>query len=120
MDVPEQRPATRADLSLAACQATGVYLLTVCAISFAVYRMARQSVSSSPPGRYPFASPRGYTGSPGLWLGCGIAGLALLAGYHVARWVQRRRRHRPGQVPDVFYPLTAGVFCVALTVLLAS
>ncbi len=117
--VNHQPPATRGDLSLAACQAVGVYLLTVCGVGFAVYAVVRQAVSS-PSGRYPFGTPRGYPGSPALWLGCGITGLALLGGCHVAHRARRRRRPGLGQVPGVFHSLVTAVFCVALTVLLAG
>lgn len=114
-----QRPATRAELGLAACQAVGVYLLTVCAVSFAVYAVGWQAVSSSPPGRYPFAMTRVYPGPPALWLGCGVAGLALLGGCHLARRARQRRRLGRGDVPGAFYSLVTAVFCVALTVALA-
>jgi hypothetical protein len=114
-----RQPATRADLGLAACQAVGVYLPTVWGGSCAVYGVVWQAVSSSPPGRYPFATPRGYAGSPALWLGCGIAGLALLGGSHVARRARQRRNLGQGEVPGQFYSLVTAVFCVVLTVLLA-
>jgi HAAS len=113
------RPATGADLVLAACRAVGVYLLTVCAVSIAVHAVVWQAVSSSPPGRYPFATPRGYAGSPTLWLGCGIVGLALLGGCHVARRIRQRRAPGQGEVPSAFYSLVTAVFCVLLAVVLA-
>jgi hypothetical protein len=99
MDSAHQGPsATRADLILAACQALGVYLLTVFTVSFAAYGLLSQAVPSSPPGRYPFAMP-GYARTPALWLGCGVAGLVLLGGYHAARRVRQRRHCRRGEVP---------------------
>lgn len=107
-------PANRADLILAACQALGVYMLTVFTVSFAVYGLLSLAVSSRPPGRYPLAMP-GCAGTPALWLGCGIAGLALLCGYHAASRVRQRRHCRRGEVPGEFYPLAAAVFCVVLT-----
>jgi hypothetical protein len=109
-----QRPFTVADLGLAACQAAGVYLLTVCTVSLVVYAVVWQATASSQRGRYPFATPRGYPGSPTLWLGCGIAGLALLCGCYAAHRVRRHRVTARGEVPREFYPLATAVFCVAL------
>jgi hypothetical protein len=106
--------ATRAELGLAAGQAVGVYLLTVFAVSFVVYAVVRQAVSSSPPARYPFATPRVYAGPPALWLGCGLAGLALLAGCHLARRMRQRRGPSQGEVPGEFYALVTAVFCAGL------
>ncbi len=111
----QRPPASRADLSLAACQAAGVYLLTICAVSFAVYAVVWQATSTSPPGRHPFATPRGYAGSPTLWPGCGAAGLVLLCGCYAAHRVRRHRATAQGEVPGGFYPLATAVFCVALT-----
>jgi hypothetical protein len=108
------RQFTVADLGLAACQAAGVYLLTVCTVSLVVYAVGWQATASSPRGRYPFAIPRGYPGSPTLWLGCGIAGLALLCGRYAAHRARRHRAPPRGEVPGEFYPLATAVFCVAL------
>lgn len=109
-----QRQVTVVDLGLAACQAAGVYLLTVCTVSLVVYAVVWQATTSSPPGRYPFATPRGYPGSPTLWLSCGMAGLALLCGCYAAHRVRRRRAAARGEVPGEFYPLATVVFCVVL------
>jgi hypothetical protein len=92
--------ATRAEPGLAAGQAVGVYLLTVFAVSFVVYAVVRQAVSSSPPGQYPFATPRGYPGPPALWLGCGMAGLALLTGCQpTCAWTGQRSWPPSGSAP---------------------
>ncbi len=113
------RPAGWAELGLAAGQAVGVYLLTVCAASFAVYAVVWHAVSSRPPVQDQLATARDYPGPPALWLGCGVVGMVLLGGCHLARRARRRRRPGRGEVPAAFYALVTAVFCVALTVALA-
>jgi hypothetical protein len=88
-----------ADTAMMFCGAVSSYLLTVFAVSMAVYVMVDRAVSSDP-ARYPFATPQGYGGSPVLWASAGAVGLALLASNRIARHLQRRRAQRgiPGTV----------------------
>ena len=58
--------AIRADLGLAACQAIGVYLLTVFTVSLAVHAVLRPGIWTGPAGWYSFGTARAYAGSAAL------------------------------------------------------
>ena len=90
-------------LGLAASKAAGVYLITVSAASFAMYLWIGAVISG--------------LGSPGVWAGCGAAGLALLAGHHIARRIRRRRPGR-SQVPVKSYPLGVAFSFITFAVIL--
>ena len=116
-----RRPArVLAPLGLAACKAAGAYLLTVSAASFALYfwmRDASCDANLSPTCQ--LLGHQGYgLGPPAVWAGCGAAGLALLAGHHIARRVRRRRLRARREEPISSYPLGAAFSFITLAVIL--
>jgi hypothetical protein len=107
-------------LGLAASNAAGLYLLTVSAASFALYFWMRDAScrANLSPGCQ-LLDHQGYgLGPPAVWAGCGAAGLALLAGHHIARRVRRRRLRGRSEVPIRSYPLGAAFSFITLAVIL--
>jgi hypothetical protein len=95
-----------ADTAMMFCGAVSSYLLTVFAVSMVVYVGVDATVSSDP-ARYPFARPQGYAGPPVLWAAAGAVGVALLAGYRIARHLRRRRAQHG--IPGTVAPWAAAV-----------
>lgn len=109
-----RRPASAlVPLGLAACKAAGVYLLTMSAGSCAVYFWWHAAVCDANLSIRCALLDHQDAGPPAVWAACGAAGLALLAGHHIARRVRRRSQVRVNS-----YPLGAAFAFIALAVIL--
>jgi hypothetical protein len=99
------------DVTMAAWKLAWLFLLAYDASTMVMYAYVRMSTQDLVIQTAPSAGG----GRPVVWIAMGIAGLPLLAGYHLARRFQRRRgRAVATRVAGVF-PLVAVIFFGAAT-----
>jgi hypothetical protein len=100
--------AVMGDLALAVCKLTGLVLLAYDASILIAYLIARPG---APAAGLPVAPP---AGGHDAWIAAniaaGIVGLPLLAGYYLARRVQRGRRGARGVPSTRSFPLLAVIW----------